>query len=789
MKKIVCLILAMILIMPVFAADNVDLSKCIALYIGSNDALINNETVKIDDNQAIKPFEENGRTFVPVRFIAEALGLTVSFAESAKAVFLKGDGVDIGFGVGDNYMYVNGTNVQIDANDATIIPIEKSDRIFLPLRALCEAVGKQVFYDRGLIIIGENASSLNAETDKTELDGTIQQLNALPVVGDLDNLKKLIGESNGGPYYYRPMEKNALAATGGMAVEDSAAPPTAPQPQASAASASKDDSDYSKTNTQVEGVDEADIVKTDGNYIYQVNNKRIIITSINPAEQMSITSIIKEDAIDFSPIEMYIDGDKLTVISNVSRNMPQTYDSANDVAPTTGGVASKRMILPYPGGQYYVQCAVYNIADRANPVRERDFEIEGNYVSSRKIDNIVYLVTNKYVNMYYPVDDGGVVSPLLKDTATNGDYKAIPLTNICYFPNFKESNYASISSLDIRQPKQEAKVETFLGAGNNIYVSRDNMYIATSTYEDNESKTLVYKFSLNNGDITFLAKESVPGNIINQFSMDEYEGNFRIATTSYGTVDNVMSNNLYILDSAMQRRGSITGIAPNESIYSTRFVGNRGYMVTFQQVDPLFVLDLSDIDNPKILGKLKIPGYSNYLHPIDENHILGFGKDAEQYGSTAYYQGMKMALFDVTDVSNPKQEFEEKIGDRGTDSDLLYNHKALLYDPERNLLAFPVTVNTVKDNNGSATQYGEFEFNGAYVYNFSVDSGFQFKGKITHLTDEDYLKAGNYFDYQKKIDRILYANGNLFTTSSFGIQAHNADTLQLIKSIEIPQSK
>ena len=146
-----------------------------------------------------------------------------------------------------------------------------------------------------------------------------------------------------------------------------------------------------------------------------------------------------------------------------------------------------------------------------------------------------------------------------------------------------------------------------------------------------------------------------------------------------------------------------------------------------------------------------------------------------------------MALFDISDVTNPIEKHVEIIGDRGTDSDLLYNHKALLYDADKNLLAFPVTVRRVTEDKKAATQYGQFEFDGAYVYNFSKDTGFELKGKISHLTDEDYLKAGNYFDYSKKINRILYANGNLFTTSMANIQAHRLDDLTFIKSIDIPK--
>jgi len=241
-------------------------------------------------------------------------------------------------------------------------------------------------------------------------------------------------------------------------------------------------------------------------------------------------------------------------------------------------------------------------------------------------------------------------------------------------------------------------------------------------------------------------------------------------------------NNLYILDAAMKKRGSITGIAPGENIYSTRFLGKRGYMVTFKLVDPLFVLDMSDIDNPKILGKLKIPGYSNYLHPVDENHIIGFGKDTQENKSGAFYQGMKMALFDITDVSNPKEEYVEIIGGRGTDSPLLYNHKALLYDAEKRLLAFPVTVYSEKDG---VTNYGDFEFSGAYVYDFEASTGFKLTGKISHLSSDDYLKSGSSYDFNRSIDRILYANGNLFTTSKSFVQAHTLDKVTFIKSIEL----
>jgi len=220
-------------------------------------------------------------------------------------------------------------------------------------------------------------------------------------------------------------------------------------------------------------------------------------------------------------------------------------------------------------------------------------------------------------------------------------------------------------------------------------------------------------------------------------------------------------------------------------------------MVTFKKVDPLFVIDVADPNNPKILGKLKIPGYSDYLHPYDENHIIGFGKDTveaeedlvEQRGlDFAWYQGMKIALFDVTDVEAPKELFKEIIGDRGTESELLRNHKALLFDREKNLLAFPVTVHEIKDKEKvEGNSYGEPVFQGAYVYSLDTTNGFQLKGKITHHEDDEaFLKSGYYFHGgENSIDRIIYISDYLYTISQRLIKASSMDNIEEVNSVEL----
>jgi len=290
---------------------------------------------------------------------------------------------------------------------------------------------------------------------------------------------------------------------------------------------------------------------------------------------------------------------------------------------------------------------------------------------------------------------------------------------------------------------------------------------------------------------------------LNQFSMDENDGYFRIATTTgsmTGTGESQSKNHMFVLNSDLEVVGKIEDIAPGESIYSVRYMGDRAYMVTFRKVDPLFVIDLAEPQNPQILGKLKIPGYSDYLHPYDENHIIGFGKDAavvnNEEGSwgwadednlAAYYQGMKIAMFDVTDPNNPIEMWKEEIGDRGTESELLHNHKALLFSKEKNLLAFPISVATVDEKNAKAWSYGETTFVGAYVYEITLENGFVLKAKLSELSNEDWKKMGSYYwRGDKDIDRLIYIGDVLYTISDNVYSAYDmSKNYEKLGSLEI----
>jgi uncharacterized secreted protein with C-terminal beta-propeller domain len=348
----------------------------------------------------------------------------------------------------------------------------------------------------------------------------------------------------------------------------------------------------------------------------------------------------------------------------------------------------------------------------------------------------------------------------------------------------------NLVGFNTNKPDEQAFIESIVGInGENIYMSADSLYIATVKYDYNSKNswyynTQIYKFAADDGKLIFVKTGSAPGTVLNQFSMDEYQGCFRIATTKQTYGKNwTKYNNLYVFDKNMEIVGQIEDIAPGEQIYSARFMGSRAYMVTFKQVDPLFAIDLSDPKNPVILGALKIPGYSNYLHPYDENHLIGFGKDTvlDSYGN-AYYTSMKISLFDVSDMTNPIEMFVETIGGRGTESELLNNHKALLFSKEKNLLAFPVIVYESKERavDGKMPAYGTFKFAGAYIYEIDLRKGFNLKGAISHLSSQDMLKSSDWgSDGEAYIQRLLTIKDKLYAASNKKLSSHDLKTLDL----------
>ncbi|MEM4255135.1 MAG: beta-propeller domain-containing protein [Candidatus Norongarragalinales archaeon] len=343
-------------------------------------------------------------------------------------------------------------------------------------------------------------------------------------------------------------------------------------------------------------------------------------------------------------------------------------------------------------------------------------------------------------------------------------------------------------------------------------------------YHYGQAKTVIHKFSLGK-EIAYLGKGEVVGTVLNQFSMDEHNGYFRIATTTEPSFrgDVIMTvgvpegavaapqaerpeetkqkNHVFVLNDKLEVVGKLTDLAPGERIYSARFMGDRLYLVTFKQTDPLFAIDLSDPANPRVLGQLKIPGYSNYLHSYDENHIIGLGKSALPAkagefgdGDFAWYQGLKLSLFDVSDVNAIKEVAKYDIGDRGSESYALHDHKAFLFAKSKNgLLVIPVLearINPTKYPQGvEPSSYGDYIFQGAYVFNLDVATGFMLKGRVSHADQSAFDKAGYYYWGNTDVQRSAYIENVLYTISNRFVKANDLNSLASLGSVEIAKEQ
>lgn len=576
---------------------------------------------------------------------------------------------------------------------------------------------------------------------------------------------------------------------------------------------------YSETNVQVEGVDEADIIKTDGDYIYTISNSNLVIISAYPADEAEILSTTKFEG--FNPNEIFIHGDHLMVFGQASYSFEVGEpDKPNVGEPVEVGISMEEDMMIAPG--YYphyfstVSVRLYDVSDKEDPELLRDVDFEGSYLTSRKIGEDVYFVVNTYPRHFPEPRPCGDIMPLYRDAdnvdVEQEDFVAIAAcTDVGYIMPIQAEQFITIASMSITDEDADVNKEVIVGSGQNVYASLSNLYVAQTTWprytmrgelaEDSTQMTVISKFELDDGDVDFIAKGEVKGDILNQFSMDEYDEHFRIATTISGYSNNVdtSTNNMYVLDEDMDVVGELEGVAPGESIYSVRFMGKRGYMVTFRHIDPLFVIDLSDPTDPTILGKLKIPGYSDYLHPYDETHLIGIGKevdasiDADKVHTegAVYYtaiQGVKLAIFDVSDVEHPIEMYKEVIGDRGTESEATRDHKAFLFDKEKGLLVVPMLVAELAEGQDKSMQ-GDYTFQGAYVYDISLKDGFELRGRVTHYDDDDaFLKSGYYFRGDSSIRRSLYIEDVLYTMSNSRLQMNDLDDLDRLNYVEFEQN-
>lgn len=559
----------------------------------------------------------------------------------------------------------------------------------------------------------------------------------------------------------------------------------------SSSTSSSSSKKYSTTNIQVENVDEADITKTDGDFIYSLSDDKVVITNVQDSNNIKVASKISVST--GVPEDLILYNNKLVIISAETSSSTWYTNTYNTIVD------------------------IYNIDNKEAPIKVKNYKLFEPYYTSRCIGNRLYVISSG--NLRKESDE------IVAYYTENNKQIDLDLDNMFYLKNVDTNVQTLISTVDLDNPTENVFIQSYLIDISNAYVSENNIYLLNQEYGYNDAPpisslfslkgaigpfiynyatsyrnytTYIYKFNItNDGLVKYNTKTKIPGQTINQFSIDEYDGNLRVALYHNN------GSRVVVFDKNLDKIGETSYLAKGEKMYSSRFIGNKAYLVTYKTIDPLYVIDLSNPSEPTVLGELKIPGYSTYLHPYDENHLIGIGMETEEkinrnssgkvISTSAVITGMKMALFDVSDVNNPKQISSTVIGDRRTTSAILTNHKALLFSKEKELLAIPVNnydedfeiTNSSESYSSIVSSYTNYNKSyiseGYLVYKINLEDGFKLKGAITH----DYIKSNYSYSTKTNLLRGLYIEDNLYTISESTIKVNKLDNLELISTLNL----
>lgn len=503
---------------------------------------------------------------------------------------------------------------------------------------------------------------------------------------------------------------------------------------------------YSDTNIRTAGVEEGDIVKTDGTYLYVLNGYQIHIVDIRGGEPKAVGLVDLEDQVYVS--EIYVSGDRLVVC--YTRTETETEESAG----SSYGSAYRE----------YAVAETFDISEPEHPVSVGCISQSGTYSTMRAADGYVYLLSR-----YYPATDCTAKNVAEYIPAVQGNLLD---SRDIFMPALKTaSQYTVITAFSLEEPDARTDTKAVFGTGGTCYVSGANIYICENDYGYGDSdtevtRTWIRKVAYKEGELAAVGQVKVDGTLNDSFSIDEYEGNLRLVTTvSHVGNNGVMpiggvrfssteeeetekqedTNTLYILDRQLQELSRIEGLAEDEQVYSARFMGDTGYFVTYRQIDPLFSADLSDPEHPKIMGELKIPGFSEYLHPYGEGQLLGIGMDTDTTGTTT--DGVKVSMFDIRDPEHV-EETQKYVIEGAYSTDVTYNYKAAFIDAEKNMIGFVAY--------GDRTRY--------YIFSYG-ENGFaqEFTREMTGMFSEV---------------RALYAGENLYLVAGNTVEAYRLDTFE-----------
>jgi len=535
---------------------------------------------------------------------------------------------------------------------------------------------------------------------------------------------------------------------------------------------------FTGTNVQVQGVDEPDSVKTDGLHIFVSTASAVTIINAYPPNSTSKLATL------FYPGESVL---------------------GIDISPNRLAVINQRN-----SNATYIDLLIYDTTNPSAPKLMENESIAGSYVSARLTQGYLYAIIQQPSFQY---DGQGNLTTVMPTSTENGITRTLQPSSVYYtYDRAQISYYTMIVSISLDTGK-ESTLSVLTGPSSTIYVSTTNIYVVYAMYQDYYADSIpgdiftggilsspnivggqnstILRAAYSNGTVTVGAAGSVPGTILNQFSLDEYNGFFRVATSRFVTIDgtNTQSDDVYVLNQNLTQVAALRNIAPGENIYAVRFDGDTGYVVTFQQVDPLFVISFQNMTNPVIKSALKVSGYSDYLQPIPGGYLIGVGKDAvpSSTGNFSYYLGLKISLFRVFENGTSIQVSKYLIGDRGTDSPVLNDHLAFTYDAAKNLTVIPVLLAKVSGNQSqdpnNPPPFGDYVWQGAYVLKVT-STGLSLLGTVSQ-----YPPGQNYGDSPVNnldIYRSIIIGNYLYTISSGEVMVSDLTSFSTVANVTLP---
>ena len=663
--------------------------------------------------------------------------------------------------------------------------------------------------------------------------------NEIKKISSQEELKNIIDTSAlfGGNFYDTRILRN-MASDGVMFAEDSAV--MSPESVQTTSKVESGGSDYSTTNVQVQNVDEPDYLKNDSKYVYIVSQNTLSIIDAYPAENAKVILKIALDIESQYIQNMFLNDDRLVIFYNGQSDdeiIPQfdfiprrSYSSVThalivDVSdkekPTIlkdysidGNFRDARMIgnyayfvtnsnvdYQYPKLPSIMEDSVRimtpnafyfdNVEQFSNFNTLTAIDIFGDKINSETFlmghSGTFYVSKDNFYLTYQQNSPFGFYENSSRDRFFD---VVVPI-----LPNSLQDEIELIQDdSSINSSAKWTKISDLMQKSYNAMDKNDKEELfekireALNEYDvkiqEETRKTIIHKISIDEDKIEYVAKGSVPGRLLNQFSMDESGDRFRVATTEEYYIQHqgtIRSNAVYVLDEQLNIVGELDDIAPDESIFSAKFMGDRLYLVTFEQIDPFFVIDLAT-DTPKILGELKIPGFSNYLHPYDEEYIIGIGRDTKEVDNGRVQQlGIKIALFNVADVNNPKVADDIIVGDSSTYSEALNNHKAFFFDKTSGVLSIPISGDAKNLNGISSSKMFAPDYNrwsGFYVFDLDNVDGFNLKGTVTHSAEDSRY-------YGMSNARTFYIDDVLYTASEGYLKMNFLNNLEEINSIKL----